>query len=67
MAATNAPSAAEYIVHHLSHLNTSGAAQKNIIDFSIVNLDTVFYSVLTAAIGPRCPCSIRCAASIPWS
>lgn len=50
MAATNAPSASEYIVHHLAHLNTSGAAQQNIIDFSIVNLDTVFYSVLTAAL-----------------
>ena len=40
--------ASEYIVHHLTHLNTSGEAQKHIVDFSIINLDTVFYSVLTA-------------------
>ncbi|MBC6961066.1 MAG: F0F1 ATP synthase subunit A [Lautropia sp.] len=47
-AGSSAPTASEYIVHHLTHLNSSGAAQKNIIDFSIVNWDTVFYSVLTA-------------------
>ena len=46
-AGSNAPTASEYIVHHLAHLNTSGAAQENIVDFSIVNLDTVFYSVVT--------------------
>jgi F-type H+-transporting ATPase subunit a len=46
-AGSNAPTASEYIVHHLAHLNTSGAAQKNIVDFSIINLDTVFYSVVT--------------------
>ncbi|MDH5207368.1 MAG: F0F1 ATP synthase subunit A [Burkholderiaceae bacterium] len=49
MAATGqAPTATEYIVHHLSHLST--AKQKVIIDFSIVNLDTVFFSVLVLAI-----------------
>ncbi len=47
-AAAHAPTASEYIVHHLTHLNSSGGAQKNIIDFAIVNWDTVFYSVLTA-------------------
>lgn len=40
--------ASEYIVHHLAHLNTSGAPQKNIVDFSIINLDTVFYSIAMA-------------------
>jgi F-type H+-transporting ATPase subunit a len=40
--------ASEYIVHHLGHLNTSGHPQKAIVDFSIVNLDTVFWSVATA-------------------
>jgi F-type H+-transporting ATPase subunit a len=49
-AGSSAPTASEYIVHHLAHLNSSGVAQKNIIDFSIVNWDTVFYSVLTAAL-----------------
>jgi F-type H+-transporting ATPase subunit a len=49
MAATSgAPTPSEYIVHHLAHLNTSGAAQKNVVDFSIINVDTVFYSVLMA-------------------
>ena len=40
--------ASEYIVHHLGHLNTSGHPQKAIIDFSIINLDTVFWSIATA-------------------
>jgi len=44
------PTASEYIVHHLTHLNTSGAAQKNIVDFSIINIDTVFYSVAMAVL-----------------
>jgi F-type H+-transporting ATPase subunit a len=45
MAATGqAPTATEYIVHHLSHLST--AKQKVIVDFSVVNFDTVFFSVL---------------------
>ncbi len=47
-AGSSAPTASEYIVHHLAHLNSSGAAQKNIIDFSIINIDTVFYSVALA-------------------
>ena len=45
MAATGqAPTATEYIVHHLTHLST--AKQKAIVDFSVVNVDTVFFSVL---------------------
>ena len=50
MAGATAPTPSEYIVHHLAHLNTSGGAQKDIIDFSIINIDTVFYSVLMAVI-----------------
>lgn len=46
--ASHAPTASEYIVHHLAHLNTSGGPQKNIIDFSLINLDSVFWSVATA-------------------
>ena len=50
MATSQAPTASEYIVHHLAHWNTSGHAQKKIIDFSIINLDTVLWSVLMAAL-----------------
>jgi F-type H+-transporting ATPase subunit a len=44
-AAANAPSAGDYIVHHLTHFNSTGHKQASIIDFSVINLDTVFYSV----------------------
>lgn len=44
MAASQAPTATEYIVHHLTHAAT--AKQSFIVDFSVVNLDTVFFSVL---------------------
>ncbi len=47
-AETHAPTASEYIVHHLTHFNTSGEPQKDIIDFSLVNWDTVFWSVAMA-------------------
>ncbi|HWS75659.1 MAG TPA: F0F1 ATP synthase subunit A [Quisquiliibacterium sp.] len=49
-AGSSAPTPTEYIVHHLAHLNSSGAAQKKIVDFSIVNYDTVFWSVLMAVL-----------------
>jgi F-type H+-transporting ATPase subunit a len=49
MAATGqAPTATEYIVHHLSHLST--AKQTAIIDFSVFNVDTMFFSVVTLGI-----------------
>ena len=38
--------AAEYIVHHLANANSSGHPQKAIVDFSIINYDTIFWSVL---------------------
>lgn len=41
-----APTASEYIVHHLAHFNSSGEPQKAIIDFSLANLDTLFFSLL---------------------
>jgi len=47
-AGSNAPTASEYIVHHLTHLNSSGQAQTKIVDFSIFNLDTLFYSIALA-------------------
>lgn len=45
----HAPTASEYIVHHLGHFSTKH--QDKIIDFSIINLDTVFWSVTTGIIG----------------
>tara|TARA_R110001583_G_scaffold185046_1_gene344878 strand:- start:95609 stop:96454 length:846 start_codon:yes stop_codon:yes gene_type:complete len=43
--AGNAPTASEYVVHHLTHLNSTGHAQENIIDWSVINLDSMFYSI----------------------
>lgn len=37
--------ASEYVIHHLGHLNTSGEPQKNIVDWSIINLDSLFWSL----------------------
>ena len=48
--ASHAPSPSEYIVHHLTHMNSSGEAQKNIVDFSLFNWDTLFWSVLMAVL-----------------
>lgn len=48
--AANGPTASEYIVHHLTQLNTSGHAQKNVIDWSILNIDTMFYSILIGVV-----------------
>ncbi len=45
--ATDAPSTLEYISHHLHHLQTS--EQHGIVNFSIVNLDTLFFSLLALA------------------
>ncbi|MFC3148586.1 F0F1 ATP synthase subunit A [Piscinibacterium candidicorallinum] len=51
MAAGNAaPTPSEYIVHHLGHLNSSGQPQKVIVDFSIINYDTLFWSILMGLI-----------------
>lgn len=48
MATAEAPTATEYIVHHLTH----GATDKQtfIVDFSVVNLDTVFFSIACLAL-----------------
>src|SRR5690606_3430220 len=45
----HAPTASEYIVHHLGHL--SSKHQESIVDFSIINLDTVFWSVAMGILG----------------
>jgi len=43
-ASGQAPTATEYIVHHLTHLSTD--KQKSIIDFTVFNVDTIVFSVL---------------------
>ena len=35
-----------YIAEHLQNLNTLGGHQASIIDFSVVNLDTMFWTTL---------------------
>jgi F-type H+-transporting ATPase subunit a len=50
-AAASVPSAGEYVLHHLGHFNTSGHPQTTIVDFSILNLDSLFFSLLMGAIG----------------
>ncbi len=40
----HAPTAGEYIVHHLQHLQNH--KQKAVVDFSVVNLDSVFWATL---------------------
>ena len=48
-AAGHAPTPSEYIVHHLGHFSTEH--QDKIVDFSIINLDTVFWSIAMGVIG----------------
>jgi F-type H+-transporting ATPase subunit a len=48
-AEAHAPTAGEYIVHHLTHLGTG--KPKSLVDFSVVNYDSVFFAALTGAIG----------------
>ncbi|MEN9901979.1 MAG: synthase subunit a [Pseudomonadota bacterium] len=43
-AAHSGPTQGEYIVHHLTHLNSTGEAQKSIVDFSVLNLDSFLFS-----------------------
>ena len=50
-AATNAQTAGEYVLHHLGSLNSSGHPQTEIVDFSIINFDTLFFSVLMGVLG----------------
>ena len=45
----HAPTASEYIVHHLQHLQN--IKQNSIIDFSVVNLDSVAVSVICGVFG----------------
>ena len=49
-AATAAPNAGEYVLHHLGNLNSSGHPQATMFDFSIINYDTIFFAVVTGVI-----------------
>lgn len=53
--AAHAPSAGEYIQHHLHHLQMNFALesveQHSIVDFSLFNVDSVVFSVLLGALG----------------
>jgi len=48
-AAAHAPTAGEYITHHLGHL--TNIHQGFIVDFSVINYDTVFWSILMGIVG----------------
>ncbi len=48
MAAENGPGATDYIVHHETFL--SNKVPQGIVDFTAINLDTVFFSVLLAVL-----------------
>jgi len=44
-----APTAGEYIIHHLQHLQNG--KQTSVVDFSIINIDSVFFSVTLGILG----------------
>ncbi len=48
-AEAQAPSASEYIVHHLTHWQNK--PQTEIVDFSVFNIDSLFFSILIGVIG----------------
>ena len=47
--AEKALTAGEYIGHHLTHLRTG--TQSGVIDFSVLNIDSIFWSVLLGVVG----------------
>ena len=48
MAAENGPTASEYIVHHLTHWQNH--PMKGVVDFSVVNIDSIFWAVLLGVV-----------------
>lgn len=48
--ASAAPTASEYIVHHMGHFNNIGEPQSVVADFSVVNYDSLFWSILMGSI-----------------
>jgi F-type H+-transporting ATPase subunit a len=49
MAAEHGPTAGEYIIHHLTHLQN--AKPKAVVDFSVFSFDSLFFSILLGVIG----------------
>ena len=49
MSAANAPSAGEYIGHHLKHLQNK--EMSGVIDFSVFNIDSIFWGILLGFLG----------------
>jgi len=45
----HAPNAGEYIIHHLTHLGTG--KPKGLVDFSVINFDSVVFTILLGVIG----------------
>jgi len=45
----HAPTPGEYIVHHLHHLQNQ--KQTGVVDFSVINLDSVFFTIAIGAFG----------------
>jgi F-type H+-transporting ATPase subunit a len=48
MSVEHGPTAGEYIVHHLTHLQNKPMA--GVIDFSVYNLDSIFWSILLGVV-----------------
>ena len=49
MAAEHGPTAGEYIIHHLTHLQNH--KPKAVVDFSVFSFDSLFFSILLGIIG----------------
>jgi F-type H+-transporting ATPase subunit a len=47
-ASGQAPTSGEYIVHHLTHLQNK--TQTEVVDFSVINMDSVFWSITLGVI-----------------
>ncbi len=45
----HAPTAGEYIIHHLTHLQNK--KQTSVVDFSVINYDSVFYAIVIGVLG----------------
>ncbi|MBC9073182.1 F0F1 ATP synthase subunit A [Thauera sp. CAU 1555] len=43
--AGNAPTASEYVIHHLGHFNNTGHPQESIVDWGVINIDSMFWSL----------------------
>jgi len=49
MSASNAPSAGDYIGHHLKHLQNK--EMSGVIDFSVFNIDSIFWGIFLGVLG----------------